>query len=102
VNDNKLKIIKEFREEYHSAVVFFVNYLMTNKIESIHKDGSISIFEISSGNLSCPKYISTVGISINSKLSARALKNASSQACSIVRAQIFSYLRAKNKIEWKS
>ena len=94
-NSDKLKTYLEFREDYSSAVKFYVDYLFNNQITYLIKDTEIT-FNIKNDQLDCPTYLLTTNIEYNTELSARALKCASTQACSIVRAS----LEQRRKLLW--
>lgn len=83
LNFNKKQILKDFILNYQKAVAFYVNYLWNNKLIINNK-----ILDIKSDQLNRPLFISTKNIKFETKLSARALKAASTQACSIVRSSI--------------
>ena len=112
-NVGKADILGIFLSDYGKAVRFYINYLWNNKVaykkKIKNKDGSLSeityILDIKSDKLDCPSFISTVNIPFETDLSARALRAASSQACSIVSSAIEKrkrklYVR-ENKIKKK-
>jgi transposase len=84
LNFGKNKLLQSFIKEYKNAVRYYVNYLWNNKI-SISNDRCLDIVN---DKLDCPQFISTTNIKFETKLSARALKSASTQACGIVKAAL--------------
>ena len=84
LNIGKKNKLKEFISDYQNAVNYYVNYLWNNKVV-------ISIdryLDVEHDKLDCPQFISTKNINFETKLSARVLKSASTQACSIVKASL--------------
>ncbi|MFW1646339.1 hypothetical protein, partial [Acinetobacter guillouiae] len=67
--------------EYRKAVAFYVDYIWNNKIEYPTKYG-IKILDIKNHKYDCPKFFTIK--EYKSPLSERLIKNASTQACSIV------------------
>jgi transposase len=97
INNGKNTLLKEFIAEYDKATRYFIDYLWNNKItfsyEKKIKDSEltetlIKVLDIKNDQLECPSFISTVGIEPKTNLSARALKASSTQACSIVSAEL--------------
>lgn len=84
LNLGKKKALLSFIKEYKNAVRYYVDYLWNNKIV-ISNDRYLDII---SDKLDCPQFISTTNIKFETKLSARALKAASTQACGIVKAAL--------------
>ncbi len=100
-NFNKLDRLNLFLSDYKDAIEFYVNYLFTNKI-SYKINEKIIIFDIKNDQLNCPLFLSTKDIIFESNLSARALKCAITQACSIIRSllkQRQKYLFVFNKLQ---
>jgi hypothetical protein len=88
VNAGKAECISTFLSAYHSAVQFYINYLWNNRIEYKIKDVQ-KVFDRKLDVLNdCPSFISTTDIPLNTVLSARALKSASTQACGIVKGAL--------------
>ena len=90
-NTAKLQWNDFFFSEYGNAVIAYVDYLWDAHIEYIttSKDDVVNhIWDRKEGYLDIPSMISTVGIPMDSKLSGRALKCASTQACGIVSAVV--------------
>lgn len=82
-NTNKLHNLDQFIDEYKNAVTQYIDYLWNNEIVWGSKN---TIFNISKDQLNTPSMISTTNIKINTKLSARALKCASTQACAVIKS----------------
>jgi transposase len=89
-NTGKISLYNEFLCEYDFAVRFFIDYLWNNRISYFSgKSKEIEhILDIKNDFLDCPAFISTACVKFETKLSARALKSASTQACSIVKSSI--------------
>jgi len=78
-NPGKLQNIQSFIQEYHSAVLFCLQYLWNSKIEWVTNDHKIHIWDRKNNLLQCPSMIKTPEINYSGKLSARALKCAYSK-----------------------
>lgn len=77
-NKKKLEVYHKFIQDYKEAIIFYTNYLWNNKIIWGKNN---SILDIKNNLLNCPSCISTTNIKYKTKLSSRALKSASTQAC---------------------
>jgi transposase len=84
LNFGKKKLLQSFINEYQNAVRYYVDYLWNNKL-TIYNDRCLDIIN---DKLDCPQFISTTNIKFETKLSARALKSASTQACGIVKSAL--------------
>lgn len=95
-NTGKRIALGLFMKEYRAAVKVYVEYLWSNRIEW----GDNQILDISNELLDVPVFISTTDIPIETKLSGRSLKCASTQACGIVAAVIDKRNKDINKAKW--
>jgi hypothetical protein len=79
-NKGKLDLLDQFLIEYDRVTWLLVDYLWTTTInwDEYH------IFNIKDNLFDAPKFISTTNLNIDTTLSSRALKSASSQALGIV------------------
>ncbi len=89
-NTGKISLYLEFLSEYDTATRFFIDYLWNNKTSYYSgKSKEIEhILDIKNDLLDCPSFISITSLKFETKLSARALKAASTQACSIVKSSL--------------
>jgi len=94
-NSGKRNILADFRKEYAAVVSWTIDYLWNNRLE--FEKGTL---DIQNGELYSPSFISTVGLDIPTRLSGRAVKAATTQACGVVRSQINSYLHSKHIVDW--
>lgn len=85
LNLSKKDRLKSFICDYKKAVLFYMDYLFNNEI-IYHVNDKKVIFDIKNDKLDCPNFISNTDIAYNTDLSARALKCAVTQACSIVKS----------------
>ena len=89
LNIGKSILIKEFLSEYKKATLFYVDYLFNNRITFTVKDKE-RVLDINKDLLDCPSFISTINIMPEeTRLSGRALKAASTQACGIIKSLIW-------------
>ena len=105
VNTSKTEVLHSFIKDYQNATIFYIDYLWNNKIYYKIKDIEKS-FDIKNNKLDIPSMLSTVDITINSNLSARALKCSMTQALAIINAHLdknkrYEYIRNKLKSEGK-
>ena len=96
LNSDKNKRLLSFIAEYKIATQFYIDYLWSNKISFISgKKKEIKTLDIKNDLLDCPQFISTKDLGLSSKLSARALSAAATQACGIVSSAIEKRKRCK-------
>lgn len=81
-NQAKQEALCVFLTAYREAVRAYVDYLWDTRIEWAPG----RILDIKNNRLDIPKHISTTNIPIDTLLSARSLKNASTQACAMIAA----------------
>ena len=101
-NFSKKEKLAMFIADYKDAVIFYVNYLLDNKIETKLKDGRIIILDVKNDNLDCPTFLSTTNINYKTDLSARVLKSAITQSLGIVKSILEKrkkYLYIFNKLQ---
>lgn len=91
-NSGKNVALSTFLNDYRTAVEFYIDHFWVNKIVWGEK-----VFDVSTGKYDLPKFISTTDITIETALSARALKCASGQALGI----LGSVVRKLQKLEFK-
>lgn len=94
-NKGKLDVLTDFKNEYAFVVRWTVNYLWNNRIEFNDK-----VFDIKNEQLYVPSFISTIGLDLETRLSGRAVKAATTQACGIVKSQINAFLQSKKRVEF--
>lgn len=87
LNIGKKNKVNEFVKDYREAVDFYVDYLWNNKFSLFN---GIKFLDIKKDQLDCPKFfpVSIKEIEFKTKLSARVLKSASSQALAAVKSAI--------------
>lgn len=71
--------------EYRKAVGFYCNYLLSNKVVW---GQNAETLDVKNKQYNCPSMLSTTEISFETRLSARALKCASTQACGIIKSLV--------------
>lgn len=94
-NSGKLKILSEFVDLYKQALVFYIDYMWNNRIGS-----GEYILDISKGLYNCPKFLGTP-VRPETRLTARALVNASTQASGIVRTVLNERIKDERRLIWK-
>lgn len=93
-NATKLQLLNTFKNEYTQAVIQYIDYLWSTRIEI--KD---YVLDVKQGLYNCPSMIPVVP-EINSRLTARALKCAATQACGIVGSVLKARSKQENKLEY--
>lgn len=94
-NVGKLDDLRTFIVEYNSALKHFIDYFWNTRIEW----SSNRILDVQNGEFDAPSMISTVGIEPpNTKLSARALKCASSQSLGIIKSVVLKLRKLEFKL----
>ncbi len=95
-NGGKQELLSMFVDCYKDALEFYVSYLWDSRIEH---DGYL--LDVAQGFYVCPKFISSEVKPKVSRLTARALKCAATQASAIVRSVLNKRERDENRLEWK-
>lgn len=95
-NGGKQELLSMFVDCYKDALEFYVSYLWDSRIEH---DGYL--LDVAQGFYVCPKFISSEVKPKVSRLTARALKCAASQASAIVRSVLNKREKDENRLEWK-
>ena len=91
-NPGKKQSLHAFLEEYRTAVQRYIDFLWNNRIE--WKENRI--LDVQNDFLDCPRMLDYKIISFETKLSARALSSAVTQACGIVQSKT----RRLQKLLW--
>jgi transposase len=106
-NTNKLNKLSDFISEYANAVKLYVDYFWNNDIHwfSIHKSDNEEIkihhiFSINKELYDCPSMFDYNCITFQTKLSARALSSAITQACGIVKSHSSKLQKMSDKLDW--
>ena len=89
-NTCKKNNVQSFLDEYKQAVEQYANYIWNNTISYKAKDKNkkeiTKTFNITTNQLDCPGMLDYNLIHFNTKLSARVLSSAATQACGMVKA----------------
>lgn len=80
-NTHKLSQLQNFIQEYRNAIQHYINYLWNTPVHYNNKT-----FDRSKNQLECPSFLDYNLITFETKLSARALCSASTQACGMIKA----------------
>lgn len=112
-NTGKHSTVLSFISEYRSAVLFYVSWLWDNPYQwtgnkKTKDENGKTVFvktdltwDRAAEQLDCPDMISTVGIEFTeTRLTARALKCAATQACGIVQAVTNKRIKDQDKYEY--
>lgn len=99
-NKGKREALALFMSEYRNAVKHYTHWLWTNRLVWGNGD-SKRTWNLSENRLDVPSMISTVGIEFETKLTARALKCAATQACGIVGAVVDKRVKDQEDLTWK-
>lgn len=88
-NNNKVKTenIRYFLHEYKQAVQNYIDFLWENPLSWETKTGVPLTFDLSKLQMNCPKCLDYQIIKFETKLSARALSSAATQALGIVKSK---------------
>lgn len=82
-NKSKRDNLNSFLKEYRRVAALILDHLWFNTYHWNNK-----VLDIKNNKYDCPSFISTVGLNINTDLSARALKCCSTQVCSAIKASL--------------
>ena len=102
-NTNKINEVNEFLDDYGKALQLFFSYLYNNPItykKKIKEEETIVLFSLKDNLLDCPGMYDYNVIKFDTKLSARALSSAMTQACGIVKGIAKQRTRLIDKIEY--
>ena len=94
-NKTKKEQVKKFLLEYRRCTALLVDHLWNNRTTW----GNNRVLDIQNGFYDCPTFISTVGLDIQTTMSARALKCCSDQACGMVKAATEKPKKRKFQLE---
>ena len=98
-NTKKIQSLSVFLEEYSYALKEYVHFLCNNEIHYKKKDIDV-LFSLKKNLLDCPSVLDYKIIKFETKLSARALSSAMTQACGVVKGIANNIKELQNKIEY--
>lgn len=99
INTGKKSSLSDFVIEYRAYLQACVDYIWENRFEYGSED-SIKIWDLKNNLLDCPQFISTTAILFKTRLTARATKCASTQACGIIKAVVNKRMKDINKMNF--
>lgn len=95
-NPSKSSNLSDFVREYRTAVRLYIDFLWSTRLEIKGR-----VLDVRNHEYDCPGFIPVLpGLELNTRLTARALKCASTQACGIVKAVLNKRLKDESRFEW--
>jgi transposase len=94
-NQSKLCVVSEFVDLYKDAVLFYIDYLWSTRIDS-----GKYVLDVGKGLYDCPTFLYTC-VKPDTRLSARALKCASTQALAVIKGILNKRKKNELRFLWK-